>query len=278
MGHEFVGTIQTAEPDAPPVGTRVAVNPLLSCGRCWSCQHDMPHVCQHLGLIGIDQHGALAELVAAPIDNLVPVDPATPVAEAALTEPLAVAIHATRRAGLSADQTVLIVGAGPIGLLIALVAASAQCRVLVSEPHAGRRALATRLGFEALPLGDDPVVAVAATTGDLMCDVTFDCAGQPAVAARLSALTRVRGTIVLAGLYGAPAALDLHAITFAEQALLGSRVYSQSDFREAVKLTEGGTLELHRLSVGTFALDAVDTAFRVAQQGEYLKVLVDLSR
>jgi len=276
LGHEMVGTVDSVCPGAPPPGTRVVVNPLLPCGECWPCLNDLRHVCRHLRLIGIDLDGALAELVAVPLGNLLAVDPATAVAEAALTEPLAVATHAVRRAVLQPAQTVLVLGAGPIGVLIALVAAANGCRVLVSEPHPRRRALADQLGLETLPAEGDVVEALAAVTDGVLCDVTFDCAGQPPVAALLSAVTRVRGTIVLAGLYHAPAALDLHAVTFAEQALLGSRVYTQVDFQRALSLIEAGTLGLDRLAVKTFPLDAVDAALQAALGGETLKVLVTL--
>src|SRR4051794_8775516 len=98
LGHEFVGTIAGAHPAAPPPGSRVVVNPLLPCGSCWPCRNNLSHTCLSLKLIGIDRDGALAELVAVPVTNLVPVQPSTAVAEAALTEPLAVALHAVRRA------------------------------------------------------------------------------------------------------------------------------------------------------------------------------------
>ncbi|WP_375423862.1 zinc-binding dehydrogenase [uncultured Friedmanniella sp.] len=278
LGHEMVGTVAGSEPGSPPPGTRVVVNPLLPCGQCWSCRNELPHVCRNLRLIGIDLDGALAELLTVPAGKLLAVDPATPVAEAALTEPLAVAVHAVRRAALSAEQTVLVIGAGPIGVLIGLVAEAAGCRVMVSEPHPTRRRLATDLGLGTLPADVGPLEALSAATGGQLADVTFDCAGRPPVAALLSAVTRVRGTIVLAGLYGAPAAIDLHAITFAEQALIGSRVYTHADFGHAISLVEGGTLVLGRLAVQTFPLDAVGRAFEAARQGETLKVLVDVRR
>lgn len=274
LGHEMVGTVDSVHTAAPSPGTRVVVNPLLPCGTCWSCRNDLPHVCRYLRLIGIDLDGALAEMVAVPSENLLAVHPETPVAEAALTEPLAVAVHAARRAALQPGQTVLVVGVGPIGVLIGLVAAAVGCRVLVSEPHPVRRDLARGLGLETLPAETDPVDALATVTDGLMSEVTFDCAGQPPAAAQLSAMTRVRGTIVLAGLYGAPAALDLHAITFAEQAVIGSRVYSHADFQHALALIEGGPLGLHRLAVQTFPLSATDAAFQAARDGQTLKVLV----
>ena len=150
-----------------------------------------------------------------------------------LAEPLAVAVHAVDRAELGERATVLVVGAGPIGVLIGLVAADRGCRVLVSEPRDTRRHLTERLGFQAIPRGAGLVDGVRAATDGVMSDVVFDCAAQPRVASELSAVARVRGTIVLAGLYAAPAAVDLHALTFAEQRLLGSRVYTNADFRQA---------------------------------------------
>jgi (R,R)-butanediol dehydrogenase / meso-butanediol dehydrogenase / diacetyl reductase len=90
------------------------------------------------------------------------------------------------------------------------------------------------------------VDGIASATDGVMGDVVFDCAAHPRIAAELSAVTRVRGTIVLAGLYAAPVAIDLQALTFAEQRLLGSRVYTDGDIRQAVSMIESDTLNLSR--------------------------------
>ena len=278
MGHEFTGTIENRIAGAPPPGTRVAANPTLACGNCWPCRHQLSHTCRRLALIGIDRDGALAELVAVPVSSVFAVHPRVPADQAVLAEPLAVAVHAVDRAELGEAATVLVVGAGPIGVLIGLVAGNRGCRVLVSEPRDARRQLTERLGFQALPPEAALADAVGSATDGVLSDVVFDCAGQPQIAAELSAITRVRGTIVLAGLYATPAAVDLHALTFAEQRLLGSRVYTDRDFRQAVSLIESDTLRLALLPTRTYGSDQVADAFAAAAQGDVLKAMVDPSR
>jgi (R,R)-butanediol dehydrogenase/meso-butanediol dehydrogenase/diacetyl reductase len=278
MGHEITGTIENPVAGAPSPGTRIVVNPTLACGTCWPCRHQLGHTCLRLELIGIDRDGALAELVAVPVSNVVPVQPGVPADQAVLAEPLAVAVHAVDRAGLGEAATVLVVGAGPIGVLIGLVAADRGCHVLVSEPRDTRRRLTERLGFQAIPPDLDLAAAVESATDGVLSDVVFDCAAQPQIAAELSAVTRVRGTIVLAGLYTAPAAVDLHALTFAEQSLVGSRVYTDANLRQAVSMIESDTLQLSRLPTETFGLESVGDAFTAASRGDVLKAMVDPRR
>lgn len=278
MGHELTGRIEDQVAGAPTRGTRVVVNPTLACGSCWPCSHGLGHACRQLRLLGIDLDGGLSELVAVPTAKVLAVEPHVAADHAVLVEPLAVAVHAVDRAELREPGTVLVMGAGPIGLLIGLVAAHRGGRVLFSEPRDSRRQLVERLGFATVPPDGGLVEGVASVTDDVMSDVTFDCAAQPSVAAALSAVTRVRGAIVLAGLYSAPAALDLHAMTFAEQRLLGSRVYTEADVRRAVGMIEHDTLQLRRLPSRTYGLADVATAFADASRGDTLKVMVDPSR
>ena len=278
MGHEITGTIENHSAGAPSPGTRVVVNPTLPCGTCWPCLHQLRHTCRQLKLIGIDVDGALSELVAVPASSVFAVQPRVAADQAVLAEPLAVAVHAIDRAEVSEPATVLVVGAGPIGVLIGLVAADRGCRVLVSEPRDTRRQLSERLGFRAIPPDAGLMDGVGSATDGVMSDVVFDCAAQPQVASELSAVARVRGTIVLAGLYAAPAPVDLHALTFAEQRLLGSRVYTDADFRQAVSMIEFDTLHLSRLPTQTYGLEEVGDAFAAASQGDILKAMVDPSK
>jgi (R,R)-butanediol dehydrogenase / meso-butanediol dehydrogenase / diacetyl reductase len=257
------------------VGSRVVVQPTISCKECWPCRNGLSHTCRQLRLVGIDLDGGLAELVAVPAVNLISVDPHVPPTEAVLAEPLAVAIHAVERVDSVAGATVLVVGAGPIGVLTGLVAASRGARVLISEPHAGRRALADRLGFETLDPEASLVDEVANHTDGVMSDVLFDCAAYPPLAPQLSTLAREHGQIVLVALYSKPAPLDLHAITFAEQTVLGSRVYTPSDLTAAVSMIGAGQLRLSSLPIDVFGLDDVEGAISAARRGTALKIAVD---
>lgn len=262
MGHEITGRVEIAASSGPKVGVRVTVEPLIHCGTCWPCTHDASHVCRQLKLYGIDQPGSLAEFVALPAEALVPVSEAAPVLEVALAEPLAVAVHAVERAELSGGETVMVFGAGPIGILTALVARHAGAgRIVISEPSAERVAVAQRLGFETVPQGADPIAAIEAMTGGEGADLVFDSAAHPAVAGMLSRAGRVKGTLVLVGVYKKPVEVDLQAITFAEQRVVGVRVYTRANVERAVELIESDALGLSRLPIEVFPLEQTAAAF-----------------
>lgn len=277
LGHEMVGIVETVGGPGAPTGSRVAINPLLPCGQCWPCLHGLAHTCRELQLLGIDRDGSLAEIVAVPTSALVLVDPGTPPQLAALVEPLAVAVHAARQAAIEHGNSVMIFGAGPIGILTGLVAQAAGAGpVIVAEPNAERRAIAEMAGFASVGTsGPNTADQVLDLTLGVGADITFDTAGHPAVPPLLSAVTRVHGTIVIAGLHHKPATIDLHALTFAEQRLVGSRVYTPADFRAAVAAVDADTLCLHRLPVRVLPLEQVSEAFVSAStHPEVVKVMI----
>jgi (R,R)-butanediol dehydrogenase / meso-butanediol dehydrogenase / diacetyl reductase len=276
MGHEMLGVVEIAGHEGPRVGARVAVDPLVPCGGCWSCRHGLFHVCRNLQLFGIDLDGSLGQFIALPAAALIQVTTDVPATQAALTEPLAVAVHAVGRAQVALGSTVMLFGAGPIGILTGLLAQREGARrILISEPSLERQRVAETLGFEVLSAATSEVGAeVQELTGGVGADTVFDSAGHISVAAQLSAAARTRGTIVLEGLYKQPAPVDLHAVTFAEQSLVGVRVYTRRDLLNAAELIECDALGLDRLPVEVFPLDRVSDAFAKAQSGEVLKVFV----
>ncbi|MEV8135214.1 MULTISPECIES: zinc-dependent alcohol dehydrogenase [Microbacterium] len=280
MGHEITGLVESGAPGAPPVGTRVTVEPLITCGECATCRRGATHVCRNLGLFGIDQSGSLAEFVSLPVASLVPIAAHVPAVEAALAEPLAVAVHAVERSGLAGGERVLVFGAGPIGILTALVARHAgAASILIAEPSAERREVAASLGFDTVPAGIDPVDAIRAATDGEGADIVFDSAAHPSVAALLGKTVRVLGTVVLVGVYKRPVEVDLQALTFAEITVVGVRVYTRANVHRAVELLEGDALGLGRLPVEVYPLEQIEFAFeRAMAAGAALKVLVSPDR
>jgi len=200
------------------------------------------------------------------------VDPRT----ASLAEPLAVAVHAVDLAQVRPDDVVAVYGAGPIGVLTALVARHAGARaVVVTEPSAWRRQVAADLGLTVVPEGSTMARTLAPFTDGEGADVTFDTAAHPSVAAELAATTRVLGRVVVVGVYKQPAAIDLQAICFKEQSLLGVRVYTPADVTRAIDLIATGALGLDRFPTKAFALADVGAAFDAATSGQdCLKVLL----
>lgn len=274
IGHEITGRVVDTDA-ASLLGRRVAVLPLISCGECVPCRAGLAHVCERLGLFGIDKPGALAEYAAFPVERLVPVSDNVPLRAAGLIEPLAVAVHAVARSGLAGGETVAVFGAGPIGILTALVARHAgAARIVVVEPSAERRAAAEALGFIVVPASDDSSTVVRETLGG-GAQLVFDTAAHPSVTPHLTRTAAVRGTIVVVGVYKRPTEVDLQTVTFTELTLIGVRVYTADDFRDAVALVESGALGLDRLPVAVFGLDAVPAAFEAAASaGAALKVFV----
>lgn len=276
MGHEITATVEIPATHGPRKGTRVTVEPLIHCGTCLPCSQGMTHVCRSLKLYGIDTPGSLAEFVAVPADALVPVSSLVPVREVALAEPLAVAVHAVARSGMTGGERIAVFGAGPIGILTALVARhTGAAEVIVIEPSADRRKIAEDLGFSTAGQGQDPVDAILAVTDGNGADIVFDSAAHPSVAAILARSVRVLGTIVLVGVYKKPAEMDLQALTFAENTVVGVRVYTRADIERAVQLLESDALGLGRLPVEVFALEDTAQAFEKAMSASgILKVLV----
>jgi (R,R)-butanediol dehydrogenase/meso-butanediol dehydrogenase/diacetyl reductase len=264
LGHEISGRLHTGA-GGLAVGAKVVVDPLLSCGTCRPCRSGRPHTCANLRLLGIDLPGGAAEQVAVPADRVIPVRDDTDLRLLAFAEPLAVAVRAVRRSGLVLGQEVAVAGAGPIGLAVAACARLAGAgRVLVAEPLPGRRRLAADLGFE---------TAEALAGG--AAEVVFDAAAQPAVAAGLAAAVAVGGRVVLVGVYGAPAPLDLQALTFKEVTVIGTRVYSRDDLRVATAMVADGRFDPAPLITRSVRLAEAAAAVDDLRAGREVKLLVE---
>ena len=272
LGHEISGVLAH---DVPGIaaGTAVVVDPLLSCGGCGPCTSGRPHTCARLRLVGIDVAGGAAEQVAVPVTGLVPVG--TPagrgaagsdadLAALAFAEPLGVAVRAVRRSGLVIGEDAVVVGAGPVGLAVALCARLAGAgSVTVVETSERRRGFAAGLGLD-----------VAGSLDGVQAPVVFDCASHPAVAARLCEATAATGRIVLVGVYPGVTGLDLQAVTFKELQVIGTRVYSRDDLRTATRMIVDGLVDPSPLLTRTVSVDEAPAAIAALPGGHDVKVLV----
>jgi 2-desacetyl-2-hydroxyethyl bacteriochlorophyllide A dehydrogenase len=249
--------------------------PLISCRDrneetlCVACRSGNDHVCARLGLYGVDEPGGLANYVVVRTRSVHPVPSETPEGLEGLAEPLAVAVHAVSRSGLEKGNTVAVFGGGPIGLFVALVARHQGAgNVLIIEPNPWRQSVARSYGFEVANPGSDPVEEVRNVTAGDGADIVFDSAGHPSVASAVTAAARIGGTIMVVGVYKEPAAIDLRTVNFAELRILGTRVYAEKDFREAVRLLADDALNLRELPTREFPLAESVEAFAAAARGE----------
>lgn len=278
LGHEFCGTVVDANGCVGVRdGQRVAVEPLLSCGQCLACRSGHGHVCRVLRVIGVDVDGGAARYVKAPANRLHPVPDGVALRDAALTEPTSVAVHMVRRSGMGPGDRVLVLGGGPIGVLIALVARTQDVGdLVVSEPNARRRDRLAGLGVDTFDPGAAGVETLLDRTDGEGFDVVFEVAGVAATLAAAPELARVRGTILLGGLPHHPVAVPFATAVMREQHLVGSRVYESGDMADAVGLIAAGRIPVTRLITREVPLeDAIEDAYEVLRAArDELKILV----
>ncbi|AXC13312.1 Threonine dehydrogenase [Acidisarcina polymorpha] len=275
IGHELSGRIvEIADvTTALAVGDHVTSYPLISCGVCHACTHGNPHVCRQLRLFGFDVDGGMAEFVKLPVASLMKLPDDMPASIGALIEPLAVAVHGVHRARLEGVSVAAVLGAGPIGILTALVAKHMGIRdVLISDVQPARLKLATGLGLEAFAAGASLRAQIMELSNQNGADVIYECAGHPSSAKEMTALVRSRGTIVNLGVFKRPVEVDLQAINFKEVEIIGSRVYERKDFRAAIDMAM--SLPLAPIISREFSLDHISEAFRLFRDGEVCKVMI----
>jgi 2-desacetyl-2-hydroxyethyl bacteriochlorophyllide A dehydrogenase len=279
IGHEVSGTVAAVGPEVEGLdpGDRVVVMPLDWCGECRPCRRGTHNICYDLRLLGIDTPGSMQERWIAPARVVFPVPAGVPLDLAALVEPLAVAVHDVSRGGVAAGDRVVVIGGGPVGQLIALVARERGAEVVVSEPDGFRRGFADESGFTTIdPTATDPAAWVAEWTGGEGADVAFEVSATTAGARAMTDVLAGRGTAVAVGIYAQPPPVDLFRFFWRELSLIGARVYADEDFAAAVDLVAGGALPLDRFVSAVYPLEQAAEAFaRLEAGGGLMKVLID---
>lgn len=279
FGHEMSGTIAAlgAGVEGWTVGDPVTVMPLDWDGTCPACLAGNQHICQNLNFIGIDSPGALQGLWNVPSEVLVALPSGLRLDHAALVEPVAVAVHDVRRAALVAGEHVVVIGGGPIGVLIASVARQFGGTVVVVELDEKRRAAVAALGFEVLdPRTTDQVAWVTEWTGGAGADVVFEVSGAAAAVLGATELAKVRGRLVVVAIHPTPREINLQRVFWRELTIIGARVYQRTDFETAIELLERGAIPAELLISKIVPLTETQHAFDDLESGAAMKILVDV--
>lgn len=278
FGHEVSATVVAvgAGVDDWTAGDRVCIFPLLPDDTCDACERGYSHICANLDFVGIDSQGGLQELWNVRRDILVRVPDGLDLADAALVEPVAVAVHDVRRAGVTAGDSVLVLGGGPIGALIATVARNAGARVAVAELDEHRRERVAGWGLELAPAGDPLTAWVEEWTDRRGADIVFEVTGAPSAVLQSTSLARVRGTVVVVAIHPQPRPIDLHRVFWRELSILGARVYERADFETAVDLVSEGMVP-EGFVTHVLPLDDVSGALDALGSGAAMKVLIDVA-
>ena len=287
-GHEAAGIVievgEGVNRYAP--GDYLAIAPDVHCGRCYYCQRGLYNLCNELRFVGVTPElpGALAEKLVLTEDVLTngivhAMPEGMSFIEASLAEPSCSVLACHHRAGTSLGDTVVVMGAGPIGCLHVVVAKSQGASVIVSEPSATRRKLAERFAPQAIvdPTSEDLAARVRDMTGGVGADIVI-CA-NPVAQTQTQAvdIVRKRGKVVLFG--GLPKAspmvvLDSNRIHYGEIEVFGAFSYHPTAHELALELIHRKVIPADLLVTHAFRLDEIDRAFETAAVGEALKVVV----
>jgi 2-desacetyl-2-hydroxyethyl bacteriochlorophyllide A dehydrogenase len=278
MGHEMSGTIARVGSGVQgwSAGDRVTVRPLDPCGQCPACVAGHSHICHSLKFIGIDTPGALQGLWTVPAHTLHRLPDSLALREGAMVEPVAVACHDVRMSDLKEGEFAAVIGGGPIGILVALVAQARGARVALAEVNPFRLQLARDLGIDAVnPVETDLPQLVSERTGGAGADVVFEVSGSQAGADTMTKLPRTRGRIVVVAIYAEPPKVDLFRFFWRELKLSGARVYEPEDFELAIELAATGKLPLGKLITDVLPLNRLEEAMhRMEGGGNCMKILV----
>ena len=272
-GHEIMGTVaERGDKSNNLIGQRVAVEPTISCGVCQMCKLGFSHVCYNLKVLGVHVNGGMAEYVKVPINKLHPVPDEVSDLRGAVSEPVAVAVHVLRRSGLEIGDNVLIIGAGPIGLLIAQVCRIAGARrIVISEINPYRIKICKEMGFEVIDT-DHEIKTVKRGF-----DICFEVSGTESGMKQIIDNVRARGKIIIVGFFKEEFPIKFSDILFRELEIRGSRVYDSSDFVIAIDLIYKKEVDVDSLVTNTIPLKDFIKGIKIASKKEAMKVIVKVN-
>jgi L-gulonate 5-dehydrogenase len=269
-GHEVSGIVEGYGPSTsgPPPGTRVVVEPFISCGVCYPCRIGKGNCCRNLQIMGIHFDGGFADYLVSPVDRLHLIPDHLDFQSASFAEPVAIGVQAVRRADIAENEDVLVLGAGPIGLAIAEVARERGANVFVTDINAKRLNTVQSYGATPVPSGDDLVARILdLTDGDGM-PVVIEATGNSKVVESTIDLVAAGGRIVIVGVVkqGIDVAIPGLDFTRKEVTILGSRA-SVDCFPESIELIATGRLKYPEIASG-FTLDAGPDVFNRMSAGD----------
>ena len=274
LGHEAGGRIVAVGEGVPAdrVGERVSLEPGVPCRHCDQCLSGRYNLCPDVQFFATPPvDGAFCEYVAIAADFAHPIPDSLSDDAAGLIEPLSVGVWANRKAHVGAGSSVLVAGAGPIGLLVAQVASAlGAARVVVSDVDSSRRELAARYGATQVV---DPTAPDGGSTGDLQVDAFIDCSGVPAAIQSGVRTVRPGGTVVLVGMGADDVSLPVSYLQTREIELTGTFRYANT-WPAAIALAASGRIDLDGLVTAHVDLDHVHDALAPEPGAKHVKIVV----
>lgn len=283
QGHEVSGQIIALGAGVRQfeIGEKVTIEPQVVCGKCYPCRHGKYNLCEELKVMGFQTTGAASEYFAVDAAKITPFPQEMSYDEGAMIEPLAVTVHAAKRVGSITGKKVAVLGAGPIGNLLAQSAkALGAAQVMVTDISDYRLALAQQCGVDFCinTAHKDFSEALIECFGPDKADVIYDCAGNDATINQAIRSARKGSTIILVAVFAGMATADLAVLNDRELELNSSMMYRHEDYVEAIALASSGKVRLVPLITKHFAFRDYPGAYRYIDENRErtMKVLIDV--
>jgi L-iditol 2-dehydrogenase len=284
LGHEFCGTIVEVGSQVRrfKVNDRVvASNPARTCGNCYHCRVGNPFMCLHRISAGYMIDGAFAEYICIRGERCHPLPDHVSFRQAALGEPMSVAIHAViERTAVHAGDLVLVSGAGSVGLLTMLVAKLEGARVIVAgiTKDQSRLALAKSLGADfVVDSSKEDLLGIVRALDNEGADLVYECSGAAASLAHCWEAVKREGTLAQVGIYPSRIETDLNKVVLKELRVVGSFGYVWNSWHRCIQLLSEGRIDTQALISHELPLSQFQEAFRITQDGTATKVVFNLS-
>ena len=272
LGHEFVGTVNKTSPNIKNLknGDKVVVEPLFHCETCDFCKEGQYNLCNQIGLYGVDEDGGFAEQIKVPINKVFKVE--TDLEKMALVEPIAVAVNAVNNSAIELNSTVLIFGAGTIGLLIADIAQILGAgEVVICEIDESRLEIARSLGYKVF----NPKNNLESNIENKKFDLIFDAAGSPKIIELGLKFIKKSGQFNIVAIHKQNAKIDLQKIVYSEINIQGRFIYTHKDFKKAIQLIENGKINPENYITKILSFKDIQEGFKLMERGKNnLKILV----
>lgn len=278
LGHELAGEIMEAGADSGfTAGERVAIEPYINCGTCYPCSLGRTNCCENLKVLGVQTDGGMVEQFVHParLVHRMPADMSWE--DAALIEPLTIALHSVHRAGVKAGEHVVVCGAGPIGLLAGSVVLAYGATPILIDPINERLELAHDFGVEFTinPVETDAVARIKEITNGRMAEAVIEASGASSSVASTVDYVAYAGRVAITGWPKEKIAMDTGMFTKKELDIRGSRT-SAGEFPEAIELIQSGKIPVQKLiSLNTHSLEGLAPAVEEmsAHPEKFIKII-----
>jgi len=283
QGHEFSGQVEAVGEgvDAVRPGDKVTATPQIVCGKCRPCLRGDYHICDSLRVEGFQAPGCAQELFVTSAERTVRLPDQFTFEQGAMVEPTAVAVHAVSRAGAVSGRNVVVLGAGPIGNLVAQVARAGGANVLITDLSDFRLGIAQQCQLLHTSNAKQEQLAAAARRvfGENGFDIAFECVGVEATLSAAVETIGKGGTVVVVGVFGEKPPVAMGLVQDRELTLVGTLMYRYHDYEQAVALMSSGDVVTSPLETKHFPFEQYADAYKFIDRHreECMKVFVDVS-